>query len=535
MVTTPLLSLEGVGKSFPNGTVALRGARLTVMPGSVHGLVGANGAGKSTMIKVIAGAHAPTTGTVRWKGERVVWRDPGAARSAGVATIMQHVPLAPTLTVLENVFLGSRGPWRLPRRRRGEFADLLDRVGYRIDPDAEVADLAIGERQMVAILQALATGAELVVMDEPTASLAEGERQVVFDVVRRLSAQGTAFLYVSHFLDEVLSLTDRVTVLRDGTVVEEGETAGYDEDRLVQAILSEAYAASGVGREGRRAGRGASEEGERPRSTGRDLLAGERVPAAPVAAEAPVLLSVRGLNSPAGVRDVSFDVREGEVVGIAGLLGSGRSEILHAVYGADPRARGEVLVGGRHVRRTPRAAVAAGMALVPEDRNAQGLVGAFPIWKNISLPDLPALSSARALPSERAEGDRARRAIADLGIVCPGPDAMVTELSGGNAQKVVFGKWLYGGARVFMLDEPTAGVDVGAKADILELVRRFAQGGGAVLVVSSEFEEILAVATRVLVVREGRVVAERPAHETSEEELLMLANGFDAGGEPHAA
>ncbi|MCP2355334.1 ribose transport system ATP-binding protein [Nonomuraea thailandensis] len=516
-MVTPLLSLTGIGKEFPNGTVALSDARLTVQPGSVHGLVGANGAGKSTMIKVIAGAHAPTSGVMRWKGEQVVWRTPGAANRAGVATIMQHVPLAPTLTVLENVFLGTPGPWRLPRARRAEFARLLERVGYAIDPDAEVAGLAIGERQMVAILQALATGAELVVMDEPTASLAEGERQVVFDVVRRLSAQGTAFLYVSHFLDEVLSLTDRVTVLRDGTVVEEGATGDYDEDRLVQVIV------------------------------GRDLLEAERRRAGPVPEDAPVLLSVRGLRSPSGVRDVAFEARAGEVIGLAGLLGSGRSEILHAVYGADPRATGEVLVEGRPVRRNPRAAVAAGMALVPEDRGSQGLVGTFPIWKNISLPDVASLSSGRSLPREPAEHERAERAIADLGIVCPGPDALPTELSGGNAQKVVFGKWLYGGARVFMLDEPTAGVDVGAKADILELVRRFAAGGGSgggsgsgsggnvVLVVSSEFEEILAVATRVLVVREGRIVAERAAHETSEEELLMLANGFGEGGANHAA
>ncbi|MER7504479.1 sugar ABC transporter ATP-binding protein [Nonomuraea pusilla] len=505
MVGVPLLSLEGVGKAFPNGTVALRDARLTVRPGSVHGLVGANGAGKSTLIKIIAGAHAPTSGTVRWKGEEVDWRTPGAARRAGVATIMQHVPLAPTLTVLENVFLGAPGPWRLPRRRRAEFERLLERVNYGIDPDAEVAGLAIGERQMVAVLQALATGAELVVMDEPTASLAEGERQVVFDVVRRLSAQGTAFLYVSHFLDEVLSLTDHVTVLRDGTVVDEGETAGYDEDRLVQVIV------------------------------GRDLLAVERRHAGPVDPSAPVLLSVRGLSSPAGVRDVTFEARAGEVIGLAGLLGSGRSEILHAVYGADPRASGEVLAGGRQVRRTPRDAVAAGMALVPEDRAAQGLVNTFPIWQNISLPDLASLSAGRALPRTSAETERAGRAIADLGIVCPGMEALPTQLSGGNAQKVVFGKWLYGGARVFMLDEPTAGVDVGAKADILELVRAFAAGGGAVLVASSEFEEILAVATRVLVVREGRIVAERPAHETSEEELLMLANGFGEEGASDAA
>lgn len=501
MVTT-LLSLDGVGKAFPSGTVALRDARLDVRRGSVHGLVGANGAGKSTMIKVIAGAHAPTAGTLRWKGEEVRWRNPGAARNAGIATIMQHVPLAPALTVLENVFLGSPGPWRLQRGRRVELDRLLDRVGYAIDPDAEVADLAIGERQMVAILQALATGAELVVMDEPTASLADAERQVVFDVVRRLSAQGTAFLYVSHFLDEVLDLTDRVTVLRDGTVVEDGETAAYDEDRLVQAIV------------------------------GRDLLAAERRTPAPVAADRPPLLTVRDLDSPAGVHRVSFEVRPGEVVGLAGLLGSGRSEILHAVYGADPRARGEVLVDGRRVRRGPRAAVAAGMALVPEDRNAQGLVGAFPIWKNISLPDLCSLASGRALPREGAERRLAARAIEDLGIVCPGPDAAVTELSGGNAQKVVFGKWLYGGARVFLLDEPTAGVDVGAKADILDLIRGFTAENGAVLIVSSEFEELLAVATRVLVVRDGRVVAERAAHETSEEELLMLANGFDGGGAP---
>lgn len=502
MVTGPLLRLEGVQQVFANGTVALRGVDLTVAPGSVHGLVGANGAGKSTLIKVLAGALQPSAGTVQWHNERVEWRSPGEALAAGVATIYQHIPLVPTLSVLENVFLARRARWRRSRDLPADFARLVERIGYPLDPSALVGELPIGQRQMVAILQSLAAGADLVVMDEPTASLAAQERDVVFEVVRRLSGEGgTTFLYVSHFLDEILDLTDQVTVLRDGRVVDSAPTADVDEGRLVRAIV------------------------------GKELLAVESL-SAPVVGEAPALLEARDLRSPAGVDGVSLTVRRGEVLGIAGLLGSGRSELLHALFGADRRATGTVTVAGRRLAAGTPAAVKAGLALVPEDRAAQGLIGAFSLWRNVSLPDVARLSRWSVLPRVDRERARARAAITALGIRAPGPDAAVGELSGGNAQKVVFAKWLYGRTEVFLLDEPTAGIDVGAKADLLELVRGFAADGKAVVVVSSEFEELLAVATRIVVLRQGRVVAERRAQETSESELILLASGL--GGAGHA-
>jgi len=492
----PLLELRGIGKTFPNGTQALRRADFRVGRGSVHGLVGANGAGKSTMIKIISGAITPSTGQILWKGAAASWRTPADARAAGVSTIYQHIPLVPTLPVLDNVFLG-RGGWLRGRERLlAEYARLLERVGYSLDPLRTVADLAIGQRQMVAILQALAAGAELVIMDEPTASLAQGERELVFHTVRRLSdAGGTSFVYCTHFLDEVLRLTDRVTILRDGQVVAEEATADLTEERLVEGIV------------------------------GRTLFHLEQARAGRPA-DAPVALEVRDLRSPRRLDGVSFAVREGEIVGLAGLLGAGRTEVLRAIFGADPDAQGTVRVGGRAVGRSPRAAVRAGIAFVPEDRNAQGLVGGWEIWRNTSLPDLQTLSRAGTFPTRAAERARAARAIVDLRIVARSPDTPVGALSGGNAQKVVFAKWLYGDARVFLLDEPTVGVDVGTKSDILELVRGFARAGKAVVVVSSEFGELLAMAHRILVIRQGRVVAERRAAETSEYELVALSGGL---------
>ena len=499
--TEPLLELIDVTKTFPNGTRALRGISLAVRPGSVHGLVGANGAGKSTLIKVMCGVHPASSGQLRWRGEERRWRDPGDARSAGLATIHQHVPLVPTLSALENVFLDDRGPWRRTATMRRRFAELVDRLGYEVDPEAIVGTLPIGSRQMVAVLQALASGAELVIMDEPTASLSETERRIVLDAVTRLSGQGTAFLFISHFLDEVMEVADTVTVIRDGREILAEATADVTEDRLVQAIA------------------------------GRELLAVERSAVSDTVRDRPPVLTVRGLSAPVGIADVDLEIRPGEVVGLAGLLGSGRTELLRALFGDDPQATGSVQVDGREVARSARAAVAAGMAYVPEDRAGQGYHAGLPLWKNISLTDLGRLSRRRVVPREDDERARAEQAVADLGIKTAGVDALPGELSGGNAQKVVFAKWLYADTRVWLLDEPTAGVDVGAKADLLRLVGRFAAEGRAVLIACSEFEELLSVSTRVLVVRGGRIVAERRAADTNEEELLMLAHGLTARAE----
>ncbi|MBA2545668.1 MAG: sugar ABC transporter ATP-binding protein [Solirubrobacterales bacterium] len=475
----------------------MKGVDLTVERRTVHGIVGANGAGKSTLFKIIAGALEPTSGEIRWKGELVEWSSPAAPLAAGISTIYQHIPLVPALSVLENVFLGDfRGLYargRLLRRYRA----VVERVEYDLDPDLRVSDLSIGQRQMVAIMHALAHGAELVIMDEPTASLAQGERELVFETVRRLrDRENVTFIYCSHFLDEVLSLTDIVTVVRDGLVVAHEPTAGFSEDRLVVAMVGKQLA---------------SLESRRQRESREN---------------APVLLEVDRLESPGRISDVSLAVHEGEIVGLAGLLGSGRSEILHAIFGSDTTAKGRVALRGRELSRSARANVRSGLALVPEERMRQGLVPDWEIWRNTSLPDLTDLSAGGLLPSRAREVARAERAIRDLRIVTRSADAPVSALSGGNAQKVVFAKWLYGGASVFLLDEPTVGVDVETKAEILELIRRFALEGKGAIVASSEFEELLAVAHRILVVSRGRIVAERRASETSEEELLTLASGL---------
>ena len=495
----PLLQLQGVTKTFPNGLTALRGVNLEVSRGTVHGLLGANGAGKSTLIKILSGSLPATGGRIVWKGSAVEYSSPKAANDMGIATIHQHIPLVPTLSVLENVFLGEEGRWRRNATIRRRFADLCQRVGYWLDPDGLVSDLSIGQRQMVAILQALGTGADLIVMDEPTASLAASEREVVYRIVRHLSTvENKAIVFVSHFLDEVVALTDRVTILRDGQAVVDAETCDLDESRIAEAIV------------------------------GRQIVALEKATLQPVGEGAPVLLELKDLASPDKLEPISLKVRAGEVVGIAGLLGSGRSELLHAIFGADPDATGEVRVDGQSIRRSTAAAVKAGMGLVPEDRMAQGLVPGFEIWRNTTLPALDGVSRGSWLPDHSLERARGAEAIRRLSIKANSPDILVTELSGGNAQKVTIAKWLFSDVKVFLLDEPTAGIDIGAKTDILLLVRELAAAGKAVIIVSSEFEEILAVSSRILVMRDGRCIAERAGHETSEHELVLLAGGKSA-------
>jgi ribose transport system ATP-binding protein len=486
-MVTPLLSLTGVEKVWPNGTIALRGVDLTVQAGRVYGLLGANGAGKSTLIKILAGAIPPTGGAVSWQGEPVRWNNPRSARTAGVATIYQHIPLVPTLSVTENMLLEQRRGWRRDRAGHARAAAVARMLGDPFDLDAIVSDLPIGTRQMVAIAQGLMSDPALLIMDEPTASLAGHEREQVYATIRRLTEEGRAVLFVSHFLDEIVALTDEVTVLRDGRAVLHAETATLDEAAIAAAIAGRSVAAL-----------------ERTES--------ERRPGAP-------LLELRDLASPGTLAPTSFGVAKGEIVGIAGMLGAGRSELLHAIFGADPAARGLVSLDGSPVGRTPPEAVAAGIALVPEDRAAQGFVSGMTIAENLALP------RAGTLIARGREDAAARTAIDRLAIKAPGPGALVGELSGGNAQKVVIAKWLTPDTRVLLLDEPTAGIDIGARTDILRLIRSLADNGLAVLLVSSEFEELIAVADRILVMRDGAVVAEAEPATIDEAGLIQLASG----------
>ena len=493
-VPPTLLKLRRLEKVYPSGTAALGGVDLTVRAGTVHGLLGANGAGKSTLIRILSGAARATAGDILWRGERVSWSRPAQARAAGIATLHQQIPLVGTLPVLENVFLAQRGGWRRGRALAARLSRLMTTIGYELDMTAQVATLPIGERQMVGILQALAAEATLIVMDEPTASLAAAERRIVHGAIRRLAAEGRAVLLVSHFLEEVVALTEDVTVLRDGLAVLSAPTASVDQARLAAAI---------VGRQIRTA----------PLRGVADAAAGRKV------------AEVVGLESPGRLAPCSFEIRAGEVLGIAGFLGSGRSELLHAIFGADRNARGEVRIDGKSVGRSPRAAVAAGIALVPEDRQAQGLVPELPLAQNLTLAHLGQFSRWGLLVRSGAESAAAADFIGRLGIKARGAATPVSELSGGNAQKVSIARWLCGPTRLLLLDEPTAGIDVGAKAQILDLVRGLAAGGLMVVLVSSELAELVATADRILIMREGAIVAERGAAATDEEELVLLASG----------
>jgi ribose transport system ATP-binding protein len=493
----PILSVRRLEKVYPNGTTALRNASFDIAGAAVHGLIGANGAGKSTLIKILSGAIPASGGDIIWRGDSRTWRRPADAAAAGIATIHQHIPLAGTLSVRENVFLASKQAWRASRFESRRFDELLETVGYDIDPDAIVSELPIGRRQMVSILQALAADARLLIMDEPTASLSDTERTLIFDTIRRLrDTQGTSILFISHFLDEVLELCQHVTVLRDGVTVLDEPRAAIDEQKLIVAIVGREAALAGI-----------------------DRTAFAREDAEP-------LLKVTALSSTGRLRGVDLAVRPGEIVGFAGLLGSGRSEIMHAIFGADKNATGDVTVNGRPIRHSIGAAMAAGIVLVPEDRATQALFMDKSIRWNTTLPRPEPVCAMDLFPLPSLEKRRAAEIIAAFSVVAPDDDVEVGALSGGNAQKVALGRALSPDCRVLLLDEPTAGVDIGAKADIRRVVSELADEGIAVVVAISDFEELIGFCDRVLVVSEGRIIAERRAAETSEHELMALASGL---------
>jgi ribose transport system ATP-binding protein len=483
-----------VTKTYPGGTQALRGVSLELRPGVVHGLVGANGSGKSTLIKIIAGAERPTTGTLRWHGAGADWRRPADAQTAGVSVVHQQSPVAAALTVLENVYLGQRSArmWR-PRERQRDYEELCAQIGFSIDPHTPVADLSIGDRQLVSILRALAQRPSLILFDEPTASITPAERTGVLGALRSLAAAGVSVLFVSHFLNEVMQACDVVSVLRDGRLVDELDASTMSVERMVSGIVGDRLRAVEV--------------------------------AKPVHEQGEAILQVHELQSINMLAPVSLRVKRGEILGVAGLLGSGRTELLKAIFGADRRVSGKVLVNDTPIGSTPARAVADGVAFVPEDRLTQGLVGDWEIWRNVSMADLGRLSRFGVLNPTK-ERARAAQACADLGVVAPSIDTPVKDLSGGNAQKVVFAKWIYKKHHVLLLDEPTAGVDVGGKADLINLIRAQAARGVGIVVVLSEFEELLSVADRIVVLRHGAIVADVDSESVSVADLTALAGGL---------
>ena len=504
-MTAPLLQLSNVTKSF--GAVrALKGVSFELNPGEVHALVGENGAGKSTLIKIITGAHQPDGGVIEIDGAKVERLNPTSARAFGIAAIYQQPALFPDLSVAENIALGLEKPSAARRvlwaERRSCAAELLKRVGAHIGVDTEVRELSMPQQQLVEIARALGAGARILVMDEPTASLTATEVDLLLGLVKDLRSQGVGVIYISHRLEEVFEVADRVTVLRDGESVGTREVG----TRAVPVSSNQLITESELIR----------------MMVGREISA-IFPPAENIPGEA--LLALQGIGCRAsGIRDVTLQVRAGEILGLAGLVGAGRTELARILFGITPADSGSITLAGERVEiRSPQEAVEAGIGYVPEDRRRHGVILEMPVAANITMGILPRLFP-RSWIRFGVEHALAQDYIRDLAIKAPSPDTRVGNLSGGNQQKVALARWLASDPKVLILDEPTQGVDVGAKAEIHKLIRRLAAKGLAVLMISSELPEILGMSDRIAVMREGTIAAMFPG-KSDAHEVLAAALG----------
>ncbi len=504
----PVLSMHGISKSF-GGVPALVGASLEVQPAEIMALVGQNGAGKSTMIKILNGAYARDTGTIDFNGTPWTASSPQQAQRAGISTIFQEINLIGYRSVAENIFLG-----REPLRRFGlldwakmnaDAAALLARFDVKVDVREPLENFSTAIQQMVAIARAVSFEAKLVIMDEPTSSLDEAEVAVLLRTIMQLKADGVAVVFVSHKLDELYKVCDRVTIMRDGRTVSVNNMTGISKLQLVASMLGRDLA------EVKKRGATAFESGAG--NIGEELLS--------------------AMNIAIGhrVHNATVNIRRGEIVGLAGLLGSGRTETARAVFAADRKSGGTIKFNGLSGDyKSPSEAIAAGMGYCSEDRKAQGIVPGMSVAENLTLALMPALTRSGML-DEAKQRQIVERFIKDIGIKCAGPDQKIKELSGGNQQKVLLARWLCMNPKLLILDEPTRGIDVGAKAEIQNLIRTLANQGLGVLMISSELEEIIEGADRVFVLREGRTVAELNHDNLTEPEVMhAMAQGNDASG-----
>lgn len=493
---TPLLEVRGVSKSFP-GVVALSGVNFTLGRGEIHALVGENGAGKSTLMKILSGAYQKDAGEILLDGRPVRSRSPREAAELGISIIYQELNLLPALSVAENIFLShlpARGPLGILNKRRmhEETAELLARVGLDVKPDTPVGRLRVAEQQLVEVAKALSVRSRVLIMDEPTAALTDAEVERLFAIIRGLKKEGVSIIYISHKLDEVFQIAERITVLRDGEVVGSHETGAIDKEHVISLMV------------------------------GRELTA--LYPKTVVRIGEPVF-EVENLNGPA-LHNISFRVRRGEILGVAGLMGAGQIALARTLFGVEPKSSGVIRIGGRPVATlTPRRAIRLGLGLLTENRKEEGLVLGLSVAKNIALASMDTVSRWGGLVSRRAEERLAESYVERLSIRTPSVSQIARNLSGGNQQKVVLAKWLNTGPDVVILCEPTRGIDVGAKAEIYRLIGTLVRDGKAVLLISSELPELLGLADRLLVMHEGRIAAELDREEATPEKVMFFATG----------
>ncbi len=488
-----LLEMKGIGKSFP-GVKALEGVNLTVREGEVHALLGENGAGKSTLIKILSGAYSKDEGQILWEGQPVEIKNPQDAQALGISTIYQEFNLAPHLTVAENIFLGhlpTKGAlidWAQARKRA---AEILDSLGVSLSVDTPASTLSVAEQQLVEIAKALNRKTRVLIMDEPSAVLGEKDLEKLFDVVRSLQANGIGIIYISHRLQEIFELANQVTVLKDGRYIDTRTVSEVTMDQLVRLMI------------------------------GRDLqdVYPKRTPKL-----GEVLLEVKNISRPKILHDISFQLRAGEIVGFAGITGSGRTELARVIFGADPYSGEMWLSGQPYKAHSPQDAIRNRVALVTEDRKAQGLFLKLSVKINTTISGLKDLCRLGVIKL-REEVEQVQGLIKQLSIKTPSTEFTVVNMSGGNQQKVVLARWLSIGTRIFILDEPTRGIDVGSKSEIYQIMAELTEQGVGIIMISSELPEVLGMSDRVMVMREGRLVKELPRAEASEEAIMLYAVG----------
>ena len=497
-----LLRAEKIYKSF-SGVEVLKGVDLEIRAGEVHALMGENGAGKSTLIKIIMGVYPKDGGKIWVQGKEVEINSRQDAQRLGLAVIYQELSLIPTLTVMQNILLGQetqKGGILDKRAMMKRVQELMDRFDLHLDPNEAVENLSIAQQQTVEILKSLTVDAPLIIMDEPTASLSASESERLFDIIGRLKARGVGILYITHRLEEVRLLADRLTVLRDGENVAVVEKKDYNPQKIIRMM---------IGREV--AGTMSAAQMHRP--------------------EGPIGLSVKKLTRKGAFQDISFEVHHGEILGIGGLVGAGRTEVLRAIFGVDRYDSGEIIFDGEKVVSSVAANIKRGFGLIPEDRRGQGFIPLQSIRKNVALTNYDLLSSALGIINSGREGKMCDQAISNLDIRPNIPSMQVINLSGGNQQKVVVGKWMARDLKMLLVDEPTAGIDVGVKEAIYQILEGLAAKGVIIIVVSSDLQELLRVSTRILVMREGRIFKEFCEGTVTQEDILTAASGMENSAE----
>lgn len=489
------IEMKGIDKSFGTNQV-LKNAGFLLKDGEVHALMGENGAGKSTLMKILTGVYTRDAGTVLVDGKEVMYKNPQEAEKAGIVFIYQELNVLFDLTVEENLFMGKEITKKFgvcdKKSMRKKAQEIMDRMGVNIPVTAQMSDLSVGQQQMVEICKALMVDAKVLIMDEPTAALTQSETEVLFEVIKSLRKKGVSIVYISHRMEEIFELCDRITVLRDGAYIDTKYIKDINMDDIVQMMIGRTI-------------------GERfPK---RDVKVGEEV------------IRVEGLTSGKLFKNVSFSVRAGEVMGVSGLMGAGRTEIMQAIFGNIPAESGKIFIEGKEVTiKNPRQAIAAGIGFITEDRKTEGLLLEKSIAENIEIANLKKVSKNSVL-SKAKQKEIVKRGIEEFRIKCFGPDHECNNLSGGNQQKVVLAKWIYTDPKILILDEPTRGVDIGAKKEIYSVINDMAARGVAVIMVSSELPEVLGMSDRIMVVHEGKVTGIVEASEVDQAKVMTLATG----------